>query len=582
MFGPLYAEKWWLEEYMKIPLRCKSSRTGAKSTICDDILNVFQTLRNLMIIQAPSGTGKSVLLARIAQAWQNEDPRLHDFDYVLVIPLREIRNYTSSLADIICKDLNILDASAVPELRRCLKSNSKKVLILLDAYDILEEKEKVRYNIYNGLIEGRETSEAPYATIVVNTRPDSLHHILKYAQKRKDEYKIIELLAVPEEEAMRTWNRALVGEKVSDYVKQKYEQHIKESIPRHLLRVPILLKMMCFIWKCEVKKHRPKPVIFKSVTSIFDQLFGIAVCMAEERCRLEDKYEQVVYKSLGDDRLPRIIKRNVDKVCKMSYDCVERKIYTFDPPKFNSVRLNAIDCSVVCFIRVDGNYNKLFGEFIDPIFQHYCAAYHLVNDAEKNKNMIEKVKNSSEDMQTCLEDLSQTIPFAVGMRESVLREISNCNLKSQLTTYEEYGNVDLNLSYMAQLFNECEGGYICNIFAKNVSRCRHVSRPLCLPSCRTSTCSQRYLVEGLGETGITRLLLNAHDSNISVSSDRKISLTGVDRKRCITDPLLLSQLSRTELKDTDILHIRQAELLPFAPQEKFTVKTLYYLLNYNK
>ena len=571
---------------MKIPLMCKSSRTGAKITICDDVLNVLPTtLGELMIIHAPSGTGKSELFVRITKAWQKGDQRLHDFDYVLVIPLREVRNYTSSLADIICKDLNILDASAVPELRRCLKFNGK-ILILLDAYDILEEKEKVRYNIYNGLIQGGETSEAPYATIMVNTRPDSLNHILKYAQKRK-EYKMIELLSVPEEEAMRTWNRALVGEKVSDNIKQKYARHIEESIPRHLLCVPILLKMMCFIWKCQVTKQKLEvyqPVIFKSVTSIFDQLFGIAVGMAEERCSLKNdknKREVYMYKSLGDDRLPRIIKRNVDKVCKMSYDCVERKIYTFGQDDFFSFSLRPVDFSVICFIRVQQDNQYLSGEFIDPIFQHYCAAYHLAWDASKKKDMIKILKNSSEDMQTCLEDLSQTVPFAIGMRESVLEEISNCDLNSQLTTYEEYGNVDLNLAYIAQLFNECNEEYIGATFAEKVSSCKLLTTPVHLRLHRKNTSSQKYLAKALGETGITRLLLNAHGSNISISSGY-ISLTGVDRKRCITDPLLLSQLSRTELIDTDLLHIRQAELLPLAPHGNVTVKLLYYLSNYYK
>ena len=580
IFGPMYAEKWWLKEYIAMPLRCTSFLMGFKTTVTkyDDILNVFPTTKDdMIIIKAISGMGKSELISRITQAWQNGDERLQEYDYIFVIPLREVRNYTLSLADIICNDLNIVGASALSELKQCLKYSSKRVMILIDAYDILPENEKVSDNIYNGLLQGGMNSEAPYATIVVNTRPDSLHHILRYAQKRK-EYKIIHLLGIPETDAMLHWKRALEDEKESDYFKQTFARHIEENIPTHLLHVPIILKMMCFIWKCQVKKHIHvhQPLIFKSVTSIFDTLFGITVGMAEERCRLGDDTNErniYVYKSLGDDRLPRIIKRSADKICKMSHDCVDRKLYKFSQEDFDTFSIRPIDCSVICFIRVE---HRHCAEFIDPIFQHYCAAYHLIQDFE---TQIQKINNSSDDVETCLGDLSQILTFAVGMKDDVLKYISQCDMRFKLKVYKEYANVDLNLAYMAQLFNECNDASIGQIFANHVSRCQHLSTPAHLLSGRSNTSSLRYFAKALGEEGITILLHNAHGDHISISQDGKISLTGVRGKRCITDPLLLSQLSRTELIDTDILHIRQAELLPLAPKTDFTVKLLHYFLS---
>ena len=60
-----------------------------------------------MIIYGDEGNGKSTSLNHSATTWRSGTGLVERFSHVYLLPIRQIRNPTSSLEDSICRDLKL-------------------------------------------------------------------------------------------------------------------------------------------------------------------------------------------------------------------------------------------------------------------------------------------------------------------------------------------------------------------------------------------------------------------------------------------------------------------------------------------
>ena len=153
---------------------------------------VARTLDTCVVIGEP-GSGKSTLIQWLA--WATNNGRLHDFDFALVVKLRQ---YAADLAD--GSDVTIVEfflESVIPrfgdwqdaaESLREAASRSRRVLLLLDGWDEVPaaQREQVRQRIQK---------ECPYFVIVLTSRASGLPW--QILPKGKGDYYEIAGLAPP-------------------------------------------------------------------------------------------------------------------------------------------------------------------------------------------------------------------------------------------------------------------------------------------------------------------------------------------------------------------------------------------------
>ena len=558
-----------------------SSFVGGRETVhtsINDILDLFKPgiliPRECIVISAPTGMGKSTLICQITIAWQHCHPLLAQFDYLFVLPLREIRNHTIPLSHIICKDLTILSDSAIGELERLFRTSSGKVLIMMDAFDTLSEEEMALDNVFTRMLAGGTGSDVPNATIIVNTRPHGLHHVMKYVHKRTI-FKKIDLLGISQTDAISHFQKALKDRDISQPNSHKVAENIVTHIPKDIFCVPLLLQMMCYIWKWQVMSSgiQNNLWIFRKQTTIINALWGIMLGIDEERkgrCK-SDTQDRIVniYDSLMDDNLPAMTKRAIYAVSSMSYESVKKSKYKFDNVVMKNHSVCAMDCAILGFLAISGQPENATGEFIHPLFQDHAAGFHLAKNTAELKDICQNISDSQYGIGHCLTNLNQALLSAVGIDGSVLENIGKSQLKLPTVKYEYHNNMDLDLEYVARLFGECNDTRIADSFVpKSISG--QIGDPVLFSPKLIS--SQKKYSESLGHHSIiVPLLKGVHHDYFIISGNGNITLRGVDNKRCITDPLLLRLLTQIHIQETQELYICQAEMLPLAKTRGFKV-----------
>ena len=122
----------WLTQY--VPLRYNMRTISNNGVTEHPVNNIAKEVENLMdvrsmIIYGHEGTGKSTSLYHLANMWKNESSGFSQtFSYVFLLPIREIKNPTSDLEQIVCSDLQLVPKEQEQAVRRFIKFNPSAIL----------------------------------------------------------------------------------------------------------------------------------------------------------------------------------------------------------------------------------------------------------------------------------------------------------------------------------------------------------------------------------------------------------------------------------------------------------------------
>ena len=258
---------------------------------------------------APGGMGKSTALKNLAIGWADKtEDKLKQFDYVFHISLKQVQD-NSPIENIIIAQHSGLKANEVTpeEVRSILKGEGKnKVLLLIDGYDEYKtgrntdideaiKKEKL-WNCWV-MLTSRETDDAKlvkeFMDIEIDIDGFSNENVIKYIEK-----------SVENKEKAQQLLKEVVNNDLCDS-----DGFGGINFELSILAVPILLKMICFLFLC-------RSTLPKTRTGILQEI--VNRCMNREAFR--EKGEKAVKSAM----------RALHNIGKLAWHGLHKHKYSFE------------------------------------------------------------------------------------------------------------------------------------------------------------------------------------------------------------------------------------------------------------
>ena len=251
-------------------------------------------------------------------------------------------------------------------------------------------------------------------------------------------------------------------------------------------------------------------------------------------------------------------------IMKLSFYYTRNNKFHFDITELHkfSISKQDIENSGIVLLRNET------ASFVHPLFQEHAAAYHLA-DNEEDLNSVLSLIGKPGLMSNTLGVFSNTVLFTVGLNPSVLTSIGEYDQQlSVVKIYQEdaqtakHNTLDLELSYQARLFHECNDPKTRNEYIEKLKSSTPPTNPVTLlhkPQIQASAYIS--LVDALGSDGCIQLLKATHNNDLTIAGDRMyLRASQTNRVRIITDTILLGCLHMIQIKDTDCVVIEYASL----------------------
>ena len=548
------AQEQWLAQY--VPLRYNMTFSGSDVT-GHPVSNIVRAVESLthtrtVLIYGDEGTGKSTSLNHLATAWRTGHGLVERFSNVFLIPIRQIKSPTSPLEHIICHDLELVPPDQEQSIRRFIKFNPSAILWLLDGFD---ERTDHGYGepTINKLIKG---TYAPRSKVVVTSRPHSKHTLSALVNRNRAEIH----LTGYDDAGVKEYLRNLPQEWAPAY------RDLNDLIPRELLTLPLFLAMVSYVYKKHHERAGKRDVniiqLF-SIRSVLDAVVGILLGIMEEK---EKARQLPQYQGYNDPRLTPKIKRIVKAISKLAFDSLRKKQLFIDIKDLEE-HVTEEEIKNIGILHFDKKDQQKIG-FIHLLFQEHAAAYHM----SENGNALKYVLNDLENpglMTSNLGVFSSSLVFAVGLNPAVLRLVIQNNMplpvvkvKHQEGSISDSVNLDLEISYQARLLHECSDTAIKQDYLRGMTESDLPGNPVVLshqPQVEVSAYLD--LIDCLGLQECLILLKKVHKDEMILDEDKAyLSASGGSTTRCITDTLLLGCLPAIDIRDTDRVIIRYANL----------------------
>ena len=417
--GPLTLEKSWLDVFLNPEMVIQSIHKGTRQmndnlNSISDIIDMFNFIKpgGRVVITADGGMGKSTIVSHITRAWGSDNLTLQKYSFVFLAPQRLINNHLDDLVRIICIDLKLLKCTCMNKFRYMIKSSPAKALFLVDGFDELDLpaiKNTTMMKIMRGDIVRK-------STVVVTTRPHCVDEVLKVIG---DTYTDVRIEGLSDETVMERVHVILTETTKQSGLDQSTIGSITDYLPIELLRMPLLLNIATYVWKCQINDLYDKDTIrkFSCMTDIFNAIWGIMIGIKEEKKKRTENVN--FYKSMEDSNIPSSTWYLLRSLAAMSYECLGRGELIISSETLAKYRLNAVNCGQIGFIHISSG-PKPHGSFVDNLFMEHCAGFHIANDDKALQSLLDQISNKHTELSRSLGLYTNALVFAVGFNPTIL------------------------------------------------------------------------------------------------------------------------------------------------------------------
>ena len=402
-----------------------------------DLLQLKSTQGKILdhvLVSGLSGTGKTNLISRLAYQWAtfhesssefyresstsvyqaepSPEPSSESYKYLgnfqLVFAL-DVRKFQpgQDLIDVVREQL--LPHVSKEQLGKYVSRNSKGCLFLFDGYDEIGSNTKI---LSDDMICGCQT--------IVTTRPkkaNGFNEIHKgYVQVSLDGFSGRSI-------------QKFVGSffKVPDSQSENEEERFLQALRnnetmQNLSHLPLLLAMMCVLWKQEKSLPNSVTVLYKKIIEYLvrhrnsRELSTVSVSQLKEQVVSNN-----VLQKLGHTALHGLVDENPKLVFQED---------EFDSPDTLEtgcgLGLMTKDCTVSGFDTVTNV------SFIHKAFQEYCAALYFASLAESDRNLCNTYLSKMD-----TEDIEYLLKFACGMNENAAKLVLSFVTNQSCTKIEQ-------------------------------------------------------------------------------------------------------------------------------------------------
>ena len=501
------SEEDWLAEVTPLIYDIKSSHESrAVDVPRSSVLNIIKIIeknpaKSQILLYGEAGAGKSTTLNELCTFWKKRIGLTRRFAHAYLISVRNIVSPYASLEHIICQDLEMVPEHEEQSVRRFIKFNSASIIWFVDGYDEKTSHGKKETTI-DKLISGKV---ALRSTVFVTSRPADVN-ILSFIMKNKT-------LEIHVKGFDDSGVKGYLKKLPKDWAPSYRDLVVKSSIPRELLRSPLIVAMVCYIHKqANNGSQQNMQDIMKLVStrSVLDAACGVFLAIKEEKtkgCELSH------YTGYRDELLTEKIKGFIRTMTKFAFQAIKMGKYDIPIEKLNRKNLYEVDLKNIGFF----NLKKSNYSFIHPLFQEHAAAYHMEDSGDDLNHGLALLEKPGL-MTTKLGVFSNPLLFVVGIKSSVLtligdtaKELSVANVKQEGEATFNCNNRDLELSFQARLFHECHDSDIKNVYLDKMKQYRTPVDPVTLshqPQIQAS--AYITLVDALGLDGCLHLLKRVH------------------------------------------------------------------------
>ena len=231
-------------------LREDKTPRGTTQEKLEDYSKVFEGLKHFknpkrILVYGRPGIGKTTFSQKLSFDWSNGKKEIRrKFDLVLTIKLRDVCNI-QDFGDVL-KAANLLaadDVISVDSLHKYVRENQERVLIVLDGYDEYNAGESSDiYKIWKG-------SLLRDCCVLMTTRPTQDDEVRKSSDIQ------CKIRGFDSKEQVEEFASKFLSDR--EEVKQLENYLSKEEI-WDIAEIPLLLLMLCLIWREKHQKRLPK------------------------------------------------------------------------------------------------------------------------------------------------------------------------------------------------------------------------------------------------------------------------------------------------------------------------------------
>ena len=242
----IYTPLNWVRDHRKL--------SGVTQEELEDYTDMFQGKHTRMLVYGRPGIGKSTFCKKAAYDWSKTLKEiLMNFSILLLIKLRDVCD-VGNIRDVLraSKLLASDGPISVDSLYDYIINNQDKVLLILDGYDEYSFAEE--HSPILAIWKGEQLRDCH---VIVTTRQ------LKCDELRGPSHVQLEIQGFKSRERKRTFARKFLA---SEQDLDEFMSYLKEKDLGDMAEIPLLLLMLCLLWK--EKHHEGLP---KSRADIFTQ-----------------------------------------------------------------------------------------------------------------------------------------------------------------------------------------------------------------------------------------------------------------------------------------------------------------------
>ncbi|XP_072182234.1 uncharacterized protein [Diadema setosum] len=336
------------EIFTNLSLTDRSSSRRTPITYEDILANDESgNLTNRLLIQGEGGVGKTTLSSKIAWDWC-QGRILHDLDWVIVIPLRDV-TADKSIGAIVRSYLSDCNAATPDQIDGYISEHQSRILLVLDGFDEFSEDLDDRSNSEVARILAMEQYKS--CTVIVTTRPWR-SHAFKITKKLAETYTFINVEGFTEENLtnyIRRYFKSTQKNALAESLISFMEEN--DIIRSNMAPFPIYCAMLCLMWNDFSEDKRKKMSKLQTFSQIFGEIISFLIeHYASKEC--EHLHDQEI-----DDHLTKA-ERAIRDISEIALNGLLDKSFTFPEEQFKDCNDAMETCCKVGVLTIDKGANR--------------------------------------------------------------------------------------------------------------------------------------------------------------------------------------------------------------------------------